>query len=267
MGLPRLFTDENMNIVWSGDFTPFGELFNENGSVSNLIRFTGQYENIETGYFYNYHRDYDASLGRYLQSDPIGLNGGINTYAYVAGNPINFVDPTGEIPVFLVPWIGVGIGAITDFGMQYVIKGDLDCINWFEVGFSGALGSFGGGWFTGVFKHAKSGKGWFDLKHNWSAAGTRIRNAQNLKGSGKDLHHWFIERNSWIGKRTPNWIKNHPANLNAIPKNIHNKIHGNNSEKIKYNPIEKWYNETPEWFKGILVSIGIGTGVEIGDKD
>lgn len=95
MGLPRLFTDENKNIVWSGDFTPFGELFNENGSVSNLTRFTGQYENIETGYFYNYHRDYDASLGRYLQSDPIGLNGGINTYAYVAGNPINFVDPLG----------------------------------------------------------------------------------------------------------------------------------------------------------------------------
>ena len=96
MGLPRLFTDENKNIVWSGDFTPFGELFNENGSVSNLIRFTGQYENIETGCFYNYHRDYDPSLGRYLQSDPIGLNGGINTYAYVAGNPINFVDPLGK---------------------------------------------------------------------------------------------------------------------------------------------------------------------------
>lgn len=74
MGMPRLFTDENKNIVWSGDFTPFGELFNENGSVSNLTRFIGQYENIEAGYFYNYHRDYDTSLGRYLQSDPINYN-------------------------------------------------------------------------------------------------------------------------------------------------------------------------------------------------
>jgi RHS repeat-associated protein len=95
MNMPRLFTDEYKNIVWSGDFTPFGELYNENGSVNNLIRFAGQYENIESGYFYNYHRDYDAGLGRYLQSDPIGLNGGINTYAYVGGNPINFVDPLG----------------------------------------------------------------------------------------------------------------------------------------------------------------------------
>tara|TARA_E500000081_G_scaffold136227_1_gene149876 strand:+ start:2292 stop:3071 length:780 start_codon:yes stop_codon:yes gene_type:complete len=106
--MPRLFTDENKNIVWSGDFTPFGELFNENGSVSNLIRFTGQYENIETGYFYNYHRDYDASLGRYLQSDPIGLNGGINTYAYVAGNPINFVDPLG-LKIHVSPDIQEGV--------------------------------------------------------------------------------------------------------------------------------------------------------------
>ena len=95
MNMPRLFTDEYKNVVWSGDFTPFGELYNENGSVSNVIRFAGQYENLESGYFYNYHRDYDAGLGRYLQSDPIGLNGGINTYAYVKGNSINFNDPKG----------------------------------------------------------------------------------------------------------------------------------------------------------------------------
>jgi RHS repeat-associated protein len=95
MNMPRLFTDEYKNVVWSGDFTPFGELYNEYGSISNVIRFTGQYKNIESEYFYNYFRDYDAGLGRYLQSDPIGLNGGINTYVYVTGNPINYVDPLG----------------------------------------------------------------------------------------------------------------------------------------------------------------------------
>ena len=65
------------------------------GTATNNQRFPGQYFDSETGYHYNYFRDYDPTTGRYIESDPIGLVGGLNTYGYVGGNPFKWVDPLG----------------------------------------------------------------------------------------------------------------------------------------------------------------------------
>jgi RHS repeat-associated protein len=59
------------------------------------MRFPGQVYDATTGNHYNYFRDYDPKLGRYMQADPIGLNGGLNRYRYVFGNPLSLIDPLG----------------------------------------------------------------------------------------------------------------------------------------------------------------------------
>ncbi|QGM47659.1 RHS repeat-associated core domain-containing protein [Methylocystis heyeri] len=68
---------------------------NPTGAVGFNLRFPGQFADGETGLNYNYFRDYDPTTGGHIESDPISLAGGINTYAYVGGNPVSAIDPFG----------------------------------------------------------------------------------------------------------------------------------------------------------------------------
>jgi RHS repeat-associated protein len=102
LGTPRVITRPSDNkVVWKWDSVEaFGNSApNENpsalGAFTYNLRMPGQYFDKETGTFYNYFRDYDPSLGRYVQSDPIGLGGGMNTYGYSMLNPLAYVDPMG----------------------------------------------------------------------------------------------------------------------------------------------------------------------------
>ena len=113
---PRLITNQQNQALWQWESDPFGTTqANENpGNLGNFnfnLRFPGQYYDKETTTHYNLMRDYDPATGRYIQSDPIGLAGGMNLYGYANAAPTMFTDPTGEFAILLpaLPAIGAAI--------------------------------------------------------------------------------------------------------------------------------------------------------------
>jgi RHS repeat-associated protein len=114
LGTPVAMTNQSQVVVWQASREPFGAT-SSSGSVDEDARFPGQSFDQETGFHYNYYRDYDPTTGRYIQSDPIGLSGGLNTYSYVGGNSVNRIDPNGLNAVWAgrAGWaIGSGINSL-----------------------------------------------------------------------------------------------------------------------------------------------------------
>jgi RHS repeat-associated protein len=94
LGTPHQITNASGQAVWLWDHDPFGN-GDPSGTLTYNLRFPGQFYDRNTKLHYNYFRDYDPRKGRYIESDPIGLAGGINTYAYAGGNPIRSADFNG----------------------------------------------------------------------------------------------------------------------------------------------------------------------------
>ncbi|BBO91770.1 hypothetical protein DSCOOX_49500 [Desulfosarcina ovata subsp. ovata] len=95
LGMPQKMTSVSGAVVWRATYSSFGQASIDTEVVENNLRFPGQYYDAETGLHYNYHRYYDPATGRYLTADPIGLEGGINIFAYTSNNPVNLIDPFG----------------------------------------------------------------------------------------------------------------------------------------------------------------------------
>jgi RHS repeat-associated protein len=108
---PRAILDPAGTVVWRWLADPFGAAppeENPDGDGATFtynLRFPGQYYDKETNLHYNYFRYYEPGTGRYMESDPIGLAGGLNVYEYARSNPLSYTDPLG-----LAPWDWDGWG-------------------------------------------------------------------------------------------------------------------------------------------------------------
>jgi RHS repeat-associated protein len=129
LGTLRAVTDTSGNAVysWAWQDNALGDQ-PKSGAANFYSRFPGQYFDVETGLHYSVNRYYEPATGRYVESDPIGLAGGVNTYAYVGSNPLSRIDPLG------LDWVihqGTGQiqhvdanGNVTDTGTGYAGHGD-----------------------------------------------------------------------------------------------------------------------------------------------
>jgi len=104
VGRVQELVTEDGEIVWRGKQKLWGreESRNKEDAPTCQLRFPGQYEDVESGLYYNRFRYYDCESGQYLCADPVGLAGGMNLYAY-ASNPLTWIDPLGLTPCMGLP--------------------------------------------------------------------------------------------------------------------------------------------------------------------
>lgn len=120
---PEVVTDKDKKIVWEGHRKPFGETEVTVSTITQPIRFPGQYFDQETGLSYNLMRDYDSNLGRYIEADPIGLKGGTSLYGYAGQNPLMAYDPNGEFFfLLLAPALGLTTGTALTFDVALTLS-------------------------------------------------------------------------------------------------------------------------------------------------
>jgi RHS repeat-associated protein len=164
LGSPRLVVDvETGDIAQRLDYDIFGRVLADTHPDFQPFGFAGGLHDGDAGLVRFGARDYDPELGRWTAKDPSGFAGGdTNLYAYAYGDPVNFVDPNGEL-AFLVPLAIVAIkgalaSAAMDAGMELASQliengGEIDCVDWDDVGTSAVNGA-GSGAIGGVFGKA-----------------------------------------------------------------------------------------------------------------
>ena len=149
VGSVRLVVDASTGAIAQRiDYDEFGSVLADTNPGFQPFGFAGGIYDPDTGLVRFGARDYDASAGRWTAKDPILFDGRqTNLYAYADNDPVNFIDPSGEI-VLLPLFTGLGNGLL-DAGLEYAAQQCRgETTNWGKVAAEGALG-FGSGVLAG----------------------------------------------------------------------------------------------------------------------
>ena len=123
VGAPQKITAASRTLVWDYEIEPFGETYaTPTNTDPTNIRFPGQYADAENLLSYNSHRDYDPTLGRYVESDLLGFGGGYNLFGYASQNPAEHIDPSG---LFVPPLPIISLPAVADPFIPIVAVGGM----------------------------------------------------------------------------------------------------------------------------------------------
>jgi RHS repeat-associated protein len=178
LGSPRLVVNAQTGvIVQRMDYDEFGLISQDTNPGFQPFGFAGGLYDSETGLTRFGARDYDADTGRWTNKDPIRFAGGdANLYGYVLGDPVQFIDPSGEIPQGVVDF-AAGFGDVISFGLTDVIR-DMMRTN---SAVDKCSGSYSAGEWSGVGYSILAGGA-----AGWKAAGQ--------KATGKEFSHWIPNR-------------------------------------------------------------------------
>ncbi len=121
LGSIGAMTDTTGAVVQTYIYDDFGIIKQQTGPITQPYTYTAREYDTETGLYYYRARYYDPVAGRFITRDPIGFEGGINQYAYVGNNPVNWGDPSGEHPLIVA-----GVGVIAAYVGYNLIKAGLN---------------------------------------------------------------------------------------------------------------------------------------------
>jgi RHS repeat-associated protein len=257
LNTPRKITRPSDNkLRWTYNPDPYGNGAPNNnpqalGAFTFNLRFPGQYFDAETGNHYNYYRDYSPSTGRYLQSDPIGLMGGVNTFGYADGNPLHSFDPFGLFSfrdgLSFVPVVGSALDAYDAFKCGNIGAGLLNTgLAIMDATGAGALvkglavGTMKWSSRKGISDAYKNSNNWAAMRRELQKQGEIPRNSMSTpRGDWITTDHIFTKQSSGA----PHSRLNHPANLQTgVPQWLNSAYEG-------MGPLER-ARHLPKWMKG-----------------